>query len=93
MGLHLAILLAIDDNLIILGRTGVRLGHEPSTLCILALGGGQDIGQMTRVSGAFLFAKESKEHSTGFFIKLRSGISLVLVRIWQDLNGFFDLVQ
>ena len=56
MGLYLAILLAIDNNLIILGRTRIRLGHEPSTLCVLDLRGGQDVGKVTRVSGTFLFA-------------------------------------
>ena len=55
MGLDLAIFLAIDHNFIILGRAHIRFGHEPSTLCILVLGGGQDVGKVTRVSGTFLF--------------------------------------
>jgi len=56
MGLYLAILLAIDNNLIILGRTCIRLGHEPSSFCIFVLGGRQNIGKVARVSSAFLFA-------------------------------------
>jgi len=56
MVLDLVIPFAIDDNFIIFGRTGIRLGHESSTFCILALGGGYNISQMTRVSSAFLFA-------------------------------------
>ena len=48
---------------------------------------------MTRVSSAFLFAKKSKECSTGVFIKLRSDFCLVLIRVWWDLNSVFNFLQ
>ena len=60
MGMYLAILLAIDNNLIILRGTHIRLGHESRAFSIFVLGGGQNIGKMTRVGGTFLFAKKGK---------------------------------
>jgi len=47
MDLDLAIFLAIDQDFVILGRACIRFGHEPSTLCALVLGVGQDIGEVT----------------------------------------------
>ena len=56
MGLYLAILLAIDNDLIILGMICICFGHEPHSFCILALGGRQNVGKVTSVGSAFLFA-------------------------------------
>ena len=56
MDLDLVIFLAIDHNFVILGRTCIRFGLELSTLCTLFLGGGQDIGEVTRMGSAFLLA-------------------------------------
>jgi len=61
MNLDLAIFLAIDYNFIILRRTCIRFAHEPSTFCILGLGGSrQDICQVARMSRTLLFAQKSK---------------------------------
>ena len=68
MRLYLAILLAIDNNLVILRRTCIRLGHEPGSFRIFVLGGGQNISKMTRVRGVFLLAKKGKQCSAGIFV-------------------------
>jgi len=62
-GVNLMIPLAIDHNLLILGwrcKACIGLAHELYALCILGLGCGQDICQVTRLGRSFLLWQESK---------------------------------
>jgi len=70
MGMDLTIPLAIDHNLLILGwrwRTCIGLAHKLSPLCILGLGGGQDISQVARIGRTFLLGQKGKQLSAVIF--------------------------